>query len=96
LDSQAPGLARVVSAPLVTKGKREWFLCGDAMTNGELRSGSTKAMRLDRERAPHNAAWDEARRGDILAFDPALDSERPRLSKDGAVTRVEASFDTQR
>jgi SAM-dependent methyltransferase len=95
LGSRAPGLARVVSAPLVTKVKREWFLCGDAMTNGELTSAKTKAMRLDRERAPHNVAWDDARRGDILAFDPALDSERPRLAKGGTVTQVQASFDTQ-
>ncbi len=88
LESRAPGLGRVVSAPLVTKGKREWFLCGDAMTNGELGSGKIKAMRLDRERAPHNLAWDDANRGDILAFDPVLDKERPRLAKNGTVKRA--------
>ncbi len=88
-------LARIVSAPLVTKGKHEWFLCGDVVSNGVRVTKKVKAMRLDRERAAHNAAWDDAQRGDILALAPALDCDKPRLSKEGSVTIVQPSFDTE-
>lgn len=50
--------ARVVSAPLVSKGKRELVLCDHA--------GLAKTRRLDRHRSDANAPWSEAARGDLL------------------------------
>ncbi len=56
---------RVVSSPLVTKGKRELWLCGE---NGELR----KVRRTDRDATPANADFGRAVRGDVVAC-PATD-----------------------
>ena len=52
--------ARVVSAPLVSKGKRELVLC-DAR-------GLRKVRRLDRHASVANADFAEAGRGDRLAI----------------------------
>jgi len=50
---------RVVSSPLVSKGKRELMLCGE---NGKL----MKAARLDRDASDKNADLARAKRGDIV------------------------------
>ena len=52
---------RVVSSPLVSRGKKELILCGD---NGELR----KIDRLDKDKSYDNANFDYAKRGDILEW----------------------------
>ncbi len=69
-DASPPGSFRVVSLPIVTKGKREIFVCG----RGERR----RLSRLDRDSAKGDA-WRAAKRGDVLSFEPALGSES-RLS----------------
>ncbi len=51
---------RVVSSPLVSKGKRELMLCGE---NGDL----IRATRLDRDASEKNRALEEAGRGDIIS-----------------------------
>ncbi len=76
----ARGAQRVVSLPIVTKGKRELFLCGD---DGALR----RAMRLDRDGEKRDA-WATAERGDVLAFDPPLSTEEKRVPQ-GTRIRIE-------
>ncbi len=53
-------LWRVVSSPLVSKGKRELVLCGK---NGEL----LKVVRLDKNTSQTNADFDAAKRGDVVS-----------------------------
>lgn len=52
---------RVVSSPLISKGKRELILCGAC---GLLK----KIERLGRDRTVQNAAFDQIRRGDIIEW----------------------------
>jgi ribosomal protein RSM22 (predicted rRNA methylase) len=67
LGAGAGGLAanadarRVVSAPLLSKGKRELWLCGE----GRLE----RARLLDRQRSDENRAVGKAERGDLLGND---------------------------
>ncbi|HVZ88120.1 MAG TPA: class I SAM-dependent methyltransferase [Polyangia bacterium] len=56
-------LYRVVSDPLPEKGRLRLFVCGP--------TGRLSLVRLDRHRAPANAALDRATRGDALALDDA-------------------------
>jgi ribosomal protein RSM22 (predicted rRNA methylase) len=63
---------RVVSGALLSKGKRELFLCGDA-------SGSPvreRVQRLDRHASPSNAAWEALGRGDRVRISPATAGAR--------------------
>ncbi len=75
---------RVVSSPVVTKGKRELFLCG--AFEGAPGAAQRKVMRLDRHAAAANQAWDAAARGDVLGLMPAPLLSRPRVD---ASSRVE-------
>jgi SAM-dependent methyltransferase len=77
---------RVVSSPVVTKGKRELFLCGPF--EGLPGAAQVKVMRLDRHRAPGNEAWDEAARGDVLTLTPAVPAARPRVEVATLVERA--------
>jgi hypothetical protein len=43
-------------------------------------------MRLDRDAAPGNAAWDELRRGDVFVTERALLASKPRVGKDSVMT----------
>jgi ribosomal protein RSM22 (predicted rRNA methylase) len=56
---------RVVSEPLVSKGKAEYYVCGAA--------GRKLITRLDKDRSPKNQAYSGLRRGDIVAFDGLRD-----------------------
>ncbi len=51
---------RVISSPLISKGKKEFMLCG---SDGVLR----RVRRLDRHRSEANADMDCAKRGDIIS-----------------------------
>lgn len=51
---------RVVSSPLISKGKREFLLCGN---NGHLE----KVARLNKHKSPENSAFDGMKRGDIVS-----------------------------
>lgn len=69
---------RVVSEPLLSKGKVEFYLCG---TNGRR-----LVMRLDRDRSAGNEAMGTMRRGDVVGFAGLLDEgKRYKVGKD---TRV--------
>lgn len=67
---------RVVSEPLVSKGKRELVACTDG--------GLVRIRRLDRRRSGSNAVFDELARGDVVSWNGEAD-----LSADSTITRLE-------
>jgi ribosomal protein RSM22 (predicted rRNA methylase) len=79
----ARSVLRDVSGLRRTKGKSERVLCG--RTAGMDEGGGLRTMRLERAASAANAVWDEAGRGDVLTFEPALDAARPRVEE---ATRV--------
>ncbi len=64
---------RVVSEPLVTNGKIEFFICG--------RLGRKLVTRLDKDRSPLNVHFENMRRGAIVGFE--------RLRDEGTRFKVE-------
>lgn len=62
---------RVVSSPIVTKGKRELFVCGQGQR--------WRLTRLDRD-GTKGDDWASAGRGDLLAFEPELEPGTSRIS----------------
>jgi 2-polyprenyl-3-methyl-5-hydroxy-6-metoxy-1,4-benzoquinol methylase len=75
-DRVPAGARRAVSLPIVTKGKREFFLCAQ----GALR----RVARLDRDEEKGDA-WSSATRGDVLAFEPVLEDDQKRVRRETAV-----------
>jgi len=67
-DVCGPDAFRVVSEPLVSKGKRELYLCG--------REGRRRAMRLDKDAAPGNRPFDQLLRGDVVRCEGMAVEER--------------------
>ena len=83
------GLFRVVSDRMKTKGKIERFLCGELLgEHGARVVGRARAMRLDRHATDDNGAWEDLRRGDVVAIAPVPHAARPRIE---AGTRVRAA-----
>ena len=77
---------RVVSDPIVTKGKSEIFLCGVMRTEAGETPGRFRVTRLDRHETPENRAWDEIARGDLVAISPP-----PKMREGKAIeARVDA------
>ncbi|OGW39077.1 MAG: hypothetical protein A2010_11665 [Nitrospirae bacterium GWD2_57_9] len=72
-DMFGPDAFRVVSEPLITKGKIEFFLCG--------MRGRKLVTRLDKDRSPLNIHFDKLTRGAIVSFE--------RLRDEGARYKVE-------
>ena len=59
---------------------------------GEIADGviaRARAVRLDRDRAAPNAAWDAIARGDLLTVDESLDATRPAGPRLGRTTRID-------
>jgi ribosomal protein RSM22 (predicted rRNA methylase) len=81
-------LVRVVSGAIVTKGKREAFVCGEVERDGSRAIARVRAMRLDRDASENNHAWTDLARGDLLACDPPLDADKPRVRQASGVTRA--------
>lgn len=82
LGARFQGAQRVVSRPLVTKGKRELDLCGGA--------GLVRLVRLDRHATKANDAYGSAGRGALLAIEPAPVAPGPcRVGEDTRVAPVE-------
>ncbi len=71
---------RVVSQQLVSKGKRELFVCGS--------EGKTRLTRLDRDENANNAAFEAAQRGDVLVIEPTPSGDKARVSRDATVKRL--------
>jgi hypothetical protein len=75
-------LLRLVSGPIVTKGKREAFVCGDVTPRRQ------RIRRLDRDESGANAAFETAARGDVIACDPPFRDGRSRIARDDHVRVV--------
>jgi len=80
-DRVAPGARRVVSLPIVTKGKSELMFCAGEGSAAAIR----RVARLDRDAPKDDDAWTRATRGDVLAFDPPLGVDEERVAR---ATRV--------
>ncbi|MFI5296855.1 MAG: MopE-related protein, partial [Polyangiales bacterium] len=78
-EALPPRSLRVVSSPLVTKGKHELLVCA-----GDLPGHGGKIGRLDRHATPENEPFARARRGDLLTLGGALD-DKQRVGADLAV-----------
>jgi hypothetical protein len=76
-----------------SKGKREAFVCGELASaaspardgTAALVPGRVKAARLDRDALILNAAWDQVRRGDLIAVTPPPDENKPRIGSNSRV-----------
>lgn len=72
---------RVVSEPLITKGKIEFYICGA--------SGRRLIVRLDKDKAPSNESFGGLMRGDVVSFDNMMDEgKRLRVARDAAVSII--------
>jgi SAM-dependent methyltransferase len=70
---------RVVSEPLISKGKREFYLCGAR--------GRKLVMRQDKDASASNAAFQEMKRGDIVRLEHPLDEgKRYKVGKEANIT----------
>jgi len=77
-DACGPGSFRVVSEPLVSKGKRELYLCGW--------EGRRLATRLDKDAVPGNEPFARLSRGDIVRIEGmVIEEKRFKISKDSKV-----------
>ena len=82
-DVCGPDAYRVVSEPLVSKGKRELYLCG--------REGRKLAARQDKDAVPGNEAFSQLLRGDIVSFeDMVIEDKRFKITKDTKVAMAPA------
>ncbi|HUJ17423.1 MAG TPA: small ribosomal subunit Rsm22 family protein [Nitrospirota bacterium] len=72
-DMFGPDAYRVVSEPLITKGKIEFYLCG--------LEGRKLVTRLDKDRSPLNVHFEKLSRGAIVSFE--------RLRNEGTRFKVE-------
>jgi len=77
-DVHGTDSCRIVSEPLASKGKIEFYLCGPG--------GRLRVARLDKDRTPQNASFEDLRRGDIVRFDrPIREEKRLKVGKDTVV-----------
>ncbi|HEX6241923.1 MAG TPA: hypothetical protein VFZ61_13535, partial [Polyangiales bacterium] len=66
-------LWRIVSDPRKSKGKLEYFGCGDA--------GHQRLTRLDRDESAVNAAFDGLRRGDVVEVEETRVEQATRVTR---------------
>ena len=69
---------RVISDALVSKGKREHFVCGEEAER-------VRVSRLDRDSGEKNEAWSSLARGDLIAIDPPPDPKKNRIAPGAGV-----------
>jgi ribosomal protein RSM22 (predicted rRNA methylase) len=84
LPASAGLRGRVISDALVSKGKREHFIC---VETADGLADRARVSRLDRETAEPNKAWDALARGDLVAFDPPPDAKL-RIGREGRVVSL--------
>ena len=66
---------RVVSEPLISKGKIEYYLCGAG--------GRRLVVRLDKDKSRLNEPFSSLKRGNIVSFQGLIDEgKRLRVGKD--------------
>ncbi len=72
---------RVVSEPLVSKGKREFYICGEA--------GRRLITRLDKDLVARNKPFGSLQRGDVVRFEHLVDEgRRYKVGKETGVQRL--------
>jgi len=72
---------RVVSEPLVSKGKREFYVCGAA--------GRRLVTRLDKDTTPGNELFGALQRGTVVSFERLIDEgKRFKVGRETAVSGV--------
>ncbi len=72
---------RVLSEPLPSKGKLEYYLCGEG--------GRKPVTRRDKDRTAANEAFGTLTRGDVVRFEGLIDEgKRRKIGKDTSVTRL--------
>ena len=84
---------RVISGAIVTKGKRELFLCGAPSSPGAA-PARLRVQRIDRHATPENAAWEGLGRGDLIRLTPAPEppaSPGAGVGKVGPATQVDVA-----
>ena len=70
---------RIVSEPIISKGKVEFYLCG--------KGGRRLITRLDKDKSPANESFDALKRGDIVRFEKLLDEgKRYKVEENTSVT----------
>ncbi len=78
-DAARENSVRVVSEPLVSKGKREFYVCGAA--------GRRLVTRLDKDATPENESFGSLQRGNLVSFEGWIDEgTRFKVVKATAVT----------
>ncbi len=82
-DCVEAGAWRVVSEPIVTKGKRELFLCG----NG----GRVRTVRLDKDADQGNAAFSGLARGSIVRLEGAFPEPGRVKVVRGTIVEIDAN-----
>src|SRR3990172_11563098 len=79
---------KVVSEPLISKGKMEFYICG--------KGGRRLIARLDKDKTRMNKMFDDLRRGDIFNFKGVVDTgNRLKVGKDTAIS-IEKFLDKPR
>lgn len=72
---------RIVSEPLISKGKLEFYICGHG--------GRQLITRLDKDETPSNIQFQKLQRGDIVTFEALIDEgKRLKVGKDTIVSVV--------
>lgn len=88
-DVAMVAIERAVSAPLVSKGKRELIVCGDPLRpelplHEAFGPHGLRLGRLDREESAANASLDDLGRGDVLEVRGAID-DKGRVRRDDVI-----------
>ena len=72
---------RVVSEPLISKGKLEFYICGIG--------GRRLITRLDKDETPSNMQFQKLKRGDIVSFRDLIDEDnRFKIGKGTTVSLI--------
>ena len=80
-DACGPGSYRVVSEPLASKGKLEFYFCG--------KEGRRLATRLDKDASPANGPFSQLQRGDVVRVEGMVIEERRfRVTKESLVKQL--------
>ncbi|MBI5193185.1 MAG: hypothetical protein HZA08_07055 [Nitrospirae bacterium] len=73
---------RIVSEPLISKGKIEFYICG--------RNGRNLVVRLDKDRSSVNKVYDELKRGDVISCRGLIDEgKRLKVNKETEIEILE-------
>lgn len=80
-DVYGDNVFRIVSEPLVSKGKMEFYLCGEA--------GRRLITRLDKDLAVCNKPFGSLQRGDVVSFEHLIDeARRYKVGRETGVQRL--------